>query len=114
LTVIEILDTGYIATSGMNIRQVSLPFRTGDTYTYLSNALSPLFFPLSILRRGEVIVFSPPRIITSPFLKMEINHIDLNKFKESNHAKFQLIGKAIQDFTGEDKFPIALLLKFPT
>ena len=45
---------------------------------------------------------------------MEISHIKLDKFTQSNHAEFQLIGKAIQDFTGEAKFPMILFLHFPT
>lgn len=44
---------------------------------------------------------------------LDISHVKLEKFKQSNHAQFQLIGKCIQDFTGEKTFPIALFLKFP-
>ncbi len=44
---------------------------------------------------------------------MDFSHIDLSKFKASNHADFQILGKAIQDFTGEKKFPIFLFQSFP-
>lgn len=44
---------------------------------------------------------------------MEIKHIDLKKFKESNHHDFQRLGQCIQEFTGEKKFPILLFMKFP-
>ena len=44
---------------------------------------------------------------------MKIDHIDLSKFKPSDHAEFQLVGKSIQLFTGEKKFPIILFLHFP-
>ena len=45
---------------------------------------------------------------------LNVSHIDLKKFKQSEHAEFQLVGKSIQTFVGEGTpFPIGLFLNFP-